>query len=130
MTNDKRSEPVSFKGVMVSSTFTDLVQHRKALIKAIDGQKLKAVAMENDAALPAIDLIDSSLKMVGDAAAYIGVISHTYGQVPRCPDRNPDGLSLTELEFNEARRLSRPILLFIMGDEHYVKKGGVETDPE
>ncbi|HXA20600.1 MAG TPA: DUF4062 domain-containing protein [Thermoanaerobaculia bacterium] len=130
MTNDKRSEPVAYKGVMVSSTFTDLVQHREALIKAIDKQKLKAVAMENDSALPAIDLIDSSLQMVRDAAAYIGVISHKYGQIPECPKRNPKGLSVTELEFNEARRLGRPVLLFIMGDGHDVKKGDVEIEPD
>src|SRR4051812_43778852 len=129
MTNEKRSEPVSYKGVMVSSTFTDLVQHRKALIKAINGQKLKAISMESDAALPAIDLIDSSLQMVRDASAYIGVISHKYGQTPECPERNPNRRSITELEFNEARRLGRPILLFIMGEDHEVKKGGVETDP-
>lgn len=130
MTNDKRSEPVSFKGVMVSSTFTDLVQHREALIKTIDKQKLKAVAMENDSALPAIDLIDSSLQMVRDAAAYIGVISHKYGQIPECPERNPKGLSVTELEFDEARDLGRPVLLFIMGDGHDVKKADVEIESD
>jgi len=121
--------PVAFKGVMVSSTFTDLVQHRKALIKAIDGQDLKPVVMENDSALPAINVLQSSLKMVGKAAAYVGVISHKYGQIPECPT-NPAGLSLTELEFNEAQRLGRPVLLFIMGPEHVVRPADVETDPE
>jgi hypothetical protein len=38
--------------------------------------------------------------------------------VPQCALRNPDQLSITELEFDEAQRLGRPILLFIM-DEHY-----------
>jgi hypothetical protein len=37
-------------------------------------------------------------------------------------------LSLTELEFNEARRLGRPVLLFIMGPEHLVKESDVEID--
>jgi tetratricopeptide (TPR) repeat protein len=129
MTTYKRNDPVAYKGVMVSSTFTDLVQHRDALIDAIDGQELKAVVMENDAARPAIDVLDSSLEMVRKAAAYVGVISHKYGQVPEDPKRNPDNLSLTELEFLEARRLGRPVLLFIMGPDHPVKAGDVETDP-
>jgi len=43
------------------------------------------------------------------------------------PARNPDGLSITELEFNEAMQLDRPILLFVMGDDHPVKKADVET---
>jgi len=121
--------PVTFKGVMVSSTFTDLAQHRRALIKAIDGQDLKPVVMENDSAMPAIDVLQSSLKMVGKAAAYVGVISHKYGQIPESPD-NPNGLSLTELEFNKAQSLGRPVLLFIMGPDHVVKPADVETDPE
>jgi hypothetical protein len=115
---------------MVSSTFTDLTQHRAALIAAINAQDFKAVAMEDHSARPAVDVIDSSLEMVRNAAAYVGVISHNYGQVPECPRRNPDRLSLTQLELNEARRLGRPVLLFIMGDDHDVKRGDVERDPD
>jgi tetratricopeptide (TPR) repeat protein len=126
----KIAAPRSYLGVMISSTFTDLASHREALIKAIDGQQLKAVAMENDSAKPAGDVLASSLNMVMDSAAYVGVISHKYGQVPKCPRRNPNDLSLTELEFNEARRLSRPILIFIMGEDHDVKRADVEQDAD
>ena len=130
MPTDKPTTPRQFKGVMISSTFTDLKEHREALIKAIDAQTLKSVAMEHDSAKPTGDVIDSSLQMVRDSSGYIGVISHKYGQIPDCPVRNPQGLSLTELEFSEARNLGRPILIFIMGGDHYVKPGDVETDPE
>ena len=41
MAKNDNPSPVSFMGVMVSSTFTDLEQHRAAVIKAIDGQELK-----------------------------------------------------------------------------------------
>lgn len=88
--------PASFKGVMVSSTFTDLKEHRKALIKAIDGQGLKPIAMEHDSAMPAGDVIDSSIQMVRDSSGYIGVISHKYGQVPESPERNPDHAGNTD----------------------------------
>jgi hypothetical protein len=47
--------------------------------------------------------------MVPDSVAYFCVIGQEYCQTPVDPDRNTDGLSLTELEFNEARRLGRPI---------------------
>lgn len=130
MQDDRHPAPVNYKGVMVSSTFADLVKHRAALIKAIEGEELKSVAMENVSAKPDGDVVDSSLQMVQDASAYVGVISRKYGQIPECPERNPDGLSLTQLEFNEARRLGRPVLLFIMGDDHLVKASDVETDPE
>jgi len=128
MTNDKHPIPRQYKGVMISSTFTDLKEHRTALIKAIKGQGLTDVAMENDSAKPDLDVIDSSLQMVQDGSAYIGVISRKYGQIPECPKRNPGKLSITELEFNEAQRLDRPILLFIMGDDHLVREADIEAD--
>ena len=130
MTKEQIFEPRRYHGVMISSTFTDLKEHRAALTKAIDGQGLKAVVMEYDTAKADLDVIDSSLQMVRDASAYIGLISHKYGQMPIDPRRNGDALSLTELEFKEAQDLDRPILLFIMGADHAVKLADVETDPE
>lgn len=126
----KQTVPAQYLGVMVSSTFTDLPDHRNAVINAINAQGLKPVVMEYGSARPDGDVIDASLQMVRDASAYVGIISHRYGQVPECAERNPQRLSLTELEFNEARRLQRPLLLFIMGDDHYVKANDVETDPD
>jgi hypothetical protein len=110
---------------MVSSTFNDLVQHRAALVKAIKAHGLTDIAMENDSAKLS-DVIDSSLQMVSDSSAYIGIISMRYGQIPECAKRNPDKLSITELEFNEATRLGRPILLFLMGENHLLRKGDFE----
>jgi hypothetical protein len=128
MLDDKNRAPRRrYHGVMISSTFEDLKEHRAALIDAIKGQGLTDLAMENDSAKP-IDVIDSSLGMVQDAWAYIGVISQKYGQTPPSPDRNPRNLSLTELEFDAAVRLGRPILLFIMGDNHLLRKADIETD--
>jgi tetratricopeptide (TPR) repeat protein len=114
---------------MVSSTFTDLKEHRAALIRALNEHDLHANAMESDSAKPAGDVIDSSLQMVRDSAAYIVLISLKYGQIPACPRRNPDKLSITELEFNEAQRLNRPTLLYIMSEKHAVIKADVERDP-
>jgi hypothetical protein len=84
--------------------------------------------MEYDSAKPVGDVIDSSLQKVRDSAAYILVISQKYGQTPECSTRNPDQLSITELEFNEAQRLNRPTLLYIMGDEHDRKTADIERD--
>jgi hypothetical protein len=114
---------------MVSSTFADFKRHREALIGAISGQGLHPIAMEYDSALPAGTVIDSSLQKVRDGAAYVGIIGTRYGNVPESAEQNPDGLSLTELEFREARALGRPVLLFIMGPDHDVKERDVEQDP-
>jgi hypothetical protein len=107
-------QPKTYQGIMVSSTFTDLEEHRQQVIKAIESLGCRANVMEHDGARAGVDVIDSSLNMVRDSAAYVGVISLKYGQIPFDPARNPDRLSITELEFNEAMRLSRPIILFLM----------------
>jgi hypothetical protein len=127
MRDDNLPAPLRYQGVTVSSTFTDLQEHRAALIEAINQQGLKEVAMENDSAKP-VDVIDSSLQMVRDGSAYIVVIGRKYGQTPKSPKRNTANVSITELEFNEAQRLNRPILLFIMGEKHPVVEADVELN--
>jgi len=122
-------EPKNYRAIMLSSTFTDLRDHRQRAIEAISKLGYMPRVMEHTGARADADVIESSLSMVRDSAAYVGVISSKYGQTPVDSVRNPDQLSITELEFNEAVRLKRPIVLFIMGDEHPVKKADVETDP-
>src|ERR1700761_422027 len=130
MTQSEPPVPRQFLGVMVSSTFLDFQEHRRAVIEAVNGQGLHPLAMAHASALPAGTVIDSSLRKVRDAAAYIGIIGARYGEVPESGEFNPEGLSLTELEFREARKLGRPILLFLMGPDHAVKQRDVERDPE
>ena len=127
MPNDTSTMPRDFKGVMVSSTFTDLKEHRAVLIKLIDSSDFKSVVMEHDSAKSGVDVLGSSLQMVQDSAVYIGIIAKKLGQIPKCSIRNPRNVSITELEFNEAVRLGRPILLFLMGDGHLVLESEIES---
>lgn len=120
--------PKSFQGIMLSSTFTDLVEHRLRAKRAIEKLGFHAVGMESGGA-QAADVIAVSLGYVRQSAAYIGIITKKYGQTPPDPDRNPDERSITELEFDEAMRLGRPILLFIMADDHRVLEEDIELDP-
>jgi hypothetical protein len=122
--------PKSYQAIMVSSTFTDLKDHRQQVIKTIHTLGYRANVMEHDGARADVDVIESSLAMVRDSAAYVGVVSRKYGQTPYCPERNPDRVSITELEFNEAMRLNRPILLFVMGEKHAVTEADIELDPD
>ncbi len=123
-------KPKSYKAIMVSSTFTDLKEHRQKVIEAIEKFKYKANAMEFDAGRADADVIESSLEMVRHSAVYIGLISRKYGQTPFCHQQNPNRLSLTELEFNEAMRLDRPILLFIMSENHLLREADIELEPD
>jgi hypothetical protein len=92
-------------------------------MNAISGQGMHPVAMEQDAALPAGTVIDSSLAKVRAAAAYVGVISRRYGQVPEDDEWNPERLSLTELEFREATpRFAPPAHPEPAGLDHHPKQ--------
>lgn len=124
------AEPKLYPAIMVSSTFTDMEAHRREVIDAILRLGFRANAMEYSGARSDADVIDTSLRMVRESAAYICLIGHKYGQTPVDPDRNPKGLSITELEFKEARGLGRPILLFLMADDHPVTKADIEPDPK
>jgi tetratricopeptide (TPR) repeat protein len=119
-----------FRAIMLSSTFTDLQEHRRQVRDVILKLGFKPEDMESHGAHAEGNVIESSLQMVRDSVAYVGVITHKYGQTPGDPELNEFGLSITELEFNEAMRLNRPILLFIMGHKHPVTVADVETDPD
>ncbi len=123
-------EPKQFRAIMLSSTFTDLDEHRRQIREAIEKLGFKAEVMESHGAHAEGNVIESSLQMVRDSAAYVGIISHKYGQIPPDAELNPSSVSITELEFNEAMRLNRPILLFIMGDKHPLTIADVEPDPD
>jgi tetratricopeptide (TPR) repeat protein len=113
---------------MLSSTYKELTDHRKAVAEAMIGQQFLPLGMEFDSALPDQDLIDASLAKVNEADAYIGMISYRYGQMPKSAERNPDKLSLTELEFRRALARGIPICMFIMHDEHSVPREAVNKE--
>ena len=114
-------------GIMVSSTFSDLKEHREIAKNLIIESGYFPDMMENDGAR-IIDVITSSLKKVHNSAIYMNVISKKYGTVYEDDICNPQKLSLTELEFDEAIRLNRPILLFVMGANHPILENDIELD--
>jgi hypothetical protein len=112
--------------VMVSSTYSDLTAHREEAINALLRLGFFPVGMEFDAAKAGKDIIDSSMDMVDKAAAYAGILSHRYGGVPEDVTRNPDRLSITELEYRRALERGIPVYMFLMSDKHPVFVDGVE----
>lgn len=128
MTDETISTLPLFPGVMISSTLIDLKEHRAILIDALDRQEMYPIKMESYVLDPEDDVISASLKMVRKASAYIGLVSHRYGQVVESP-LNPNGHSVSRLEFEEAKKRGLPTLVFVMSGEHKVKPADVETDP-
>ncbi|MGV3618118.1 MAG: DUF4062 domain-containing protein [Fimbriimonas sp.] len=121
--------PPLYHGVMISSTFKDLIDHRAALSQALGKQELHPIWMEQS--VPRVDenVNTASLRMVRNSSAYIGLIGKRYGQIVAGPE-NPNGWSVTRLEFEEALKLGRPILIFVMGKRHLVEEDHIDFDPE
>ncbi|MES2444870.1 MAG: P-loop NTPase fold protein [Pseudomonadota bacterium] len=68
-----------------------------------------------------MNLIELNLNAVREAAAAIFLIGNRYAPAPHDPTRNPRGLSVTELQYDEAVRLGRPTLV-ILADPKLVAK--------
>lgn len=102
--------------VMISSTARDLPDHRKAASEACMGLGLFPEMMEHLPAL-ASDAIDASLKMVEESQVYLGILARRYGYVPDDP-RNPEQISITEMEYRRAVELGKPRLMFLAAEPH------------
>ena len=104
------------RDVMISSTARDLPDHRTQAKAAIEQCGAVALVMENLPASPN-DAITDSLKLVDEAEYYVGIFAHRYGYVPDSP-RNPDRISITEMEYRRAVERNIPRLIFLVGDGH------------
>lgn len=103
--------------VMVSSTKENLKAHRGVIREVIERLGMYPLIMENMPASDA-DAIDKSLEYVDNAEVFVGVLAYRYGYVPNDPIRNPDRLSITELEYRRAVERKIPRLFFFMDKTH------------
>lgn len=127
MSHGIRSHP----DVMVSSTFRDLEEYRSQLQEALLKEEFFPRMMELSVPHPSDDLISASLRLVQESDAYVGLISHRYGDIPESNEYNPRGFSLTRLEFEKAQQLGLPTLVFIMGENFSpLTTADVERDAE
>jgi hypothetical protein len=99
--------------VFLGSTCKDLHEHRAAVREAINRRHdCKVLAMEEFGSLAGTPR-ENCLAILQDCDVYVGLIAHYYGFVPKGEE-----LSLTRIEYEAARDLDMPRLLFV-ADEHY-----------
>ncbi len=102
--------------VMLSSTSRNLPSHREQATEAILRSGMHPIIMETLTASLG-DAISESLRLVDDAEIYVGIFGMRYGYIPD-DTRNPDGISITEMEYRHAMKRGIPVLIFIMRDDH------------
>jgi len=94
---------VELARVYVSSTIADLTGERRAVLDWLRLARHQAV----DSYLPDSDTVrDSCLHDVGACDLYVLILGHRYGFRP--PGGNPEGLSITQLEFRRAGECGIP----------------------
>lgn len=112
--------------VFVSSTYRDLVDHRDTIKDQIARRDMLFRGMEHFGAdpsglAPAAKIVEEVRK----ADVYVGVFGVRYGSI------DPEtGISMTELEFNEAKASGKPVLLYVIRDDAPVKVSDIESNPE
>jgi hypothetical protein len=105
------------KKVFVSSTYLDLLEHREVILEQLVRRDLLFRGMEFFGAEPAnFPPSEKIVREVRDADVYLGIFGVRYGSVdPK------SGLSMTELEFNEAEASGKPMLLYVIREDASVK---------
>lgn len=94
--------------ICISSTFIDLIEYRNIALEVCDIFKTRQLAMElmfSKVESP----LEASLELVRDCDIYVCILGERYGTIPDGYDQ-----SITNLEYEEAIKLSKPIYIFIV----------------
>src|SRR6267378_4214207 len=110
------------KTAMISSTARDLPEHRRLVEHACKRMGFDPIVMEDLVATSSADAIKASLEMVDKSQVFIGIYAYRYGYIP---DGSP--ISITEMEFERAREMNVPQIVFFMHGDHAVKRSAIET---
>jgi hypothetical protein len=102
--------------IYLSSTYEDLKDYRSAVFEALRKAGYQVLAMEDYVATDRRP-VDKCLADVARANIYVGLFAFRYGYVPPADHGNPDGLSITELEFRHAEKLGKPCLAFAVSED-------------
>ena len=111
---------MSHYSIFVSSTIEDLSEARAGVEEELrDTEIFEPIRVEN---LPASEETSRRvcLREVGEADAIVLILKNRYGFVPEA--NNPEHLSVTHLEYREARRLNKPVFAFLLD--------GAQPEPE
>jgi hypothetical protein len=100
--------------IFISSTFTDLKEHRAALFSVIEGEDGKAQAMEFFGSRPNTPK-EECLQEVRKAHVYVLILGMRYGSID-----DETGHSFTHLEYLEAKRLSLPCLIYFIDETRHL----------
>lgn len=110
--------------VFVSSTSRDLTGHREAVRRVIERLDRIFVGMEDftpEGTAPA----EMIRRRVAESELYLGILGMRYGYVDPS-----SGLSMTELEYQQALATGKELFIFVMDEDAPIKASMAEHNPE
>ncbi|MCA9908472.1 MAG: DUF4062 domain-containing protein, partial [Anaerolineae bacterium] len=111
------------KSVFISSTSQDLQDYREAVNRAIRRLRMLPIDMVDFGSQPG-GAVKVSVDEVRRADYFVGVIAHRYGYVPEGAEK-----SVTEQEYDDAVRLRKPRLMYVVDPDHAWDDDKIEQDP-
>jgi hypothetical protein len=107
----------------LSSTYVDLVSHRKAAAEAVERLGHQVGHMEVFGARPE-EASEVCRSEIDECDLFVGIYAHRYGYVP-------DGsrVSITEAEFDHARKTNKPLFCFLVDEDHPWPPKMIENEP-
>lgn len=109
--NNNGSNPPPAYRIFVSSTYVDMIPYRNALQEAITNCDAVAYGMERFVPAP-IRPLDRCYEEIANSQICILLLGHRYGEID-----SDSGKSYTELEYNKAKEIGIPILVFMLDTE-------------
>lgn len=107
----------------LSSTYIDLVEHRRVATEAMERLGQMVGRMEVFGARPE-EPSHACLREIEDSDFFVGIYAHRYGYIP-------DGseISITEIEFDHAKKHRKPIFCFLVAENYPWPPKMIEDDP-
>lgn len=99
--------------VFLSSTFTDLAEHRKAVQVALDQLGVVDVSMEHFGARDERPANECVRLVQQESELFVGIYAHRYGYVPEGNE-----ISISEMEYKAASEAALPRFIYLV-DENY-----------
>lgn len=107
----------------LSSTYVDLLNHRKAAAEAVERLGQQVGRMEVFGARPE-EPSDVCLSEIDECDLFVGIYAHRYGYVPE-----GSHVSITEAEFDHAQKENKPVFCFLVDEDHPWPPKMIEDEP-
>jgi Domain of unknown function (DUF4062) len=115
------------KCIYISSTYEDLREYRAAVYHALNKMQYRVIAMEDYVAKDE-RTVDRCLADIAVSDFYVGIFAKRYGYVPPGKE-NPQGRSITELEYRKALEEKKQCLRFLVDPKADWPEALSEDDP-